>query len=117
MERIIGHTVAYDLEFHDPLDRYIPQPKVVQVYESYELGVVRAAAIEDNLEGYGIESSEAISKALQIIRDIQPDALAERYNRGKKRKYSIEHFLKEKDVKLAVLGTVDRLLDRFYTLL
>lgn len=116
MERVIGHTVAYDLEYHDPLERFIPQPKVVQVYESYDLGVVRAAAIEDNLEGYGIESSEAISKALQIINDIQPGALAERYNRGKKRKYALEHFLKEKDVKIAVLSTVDRLLDRFYTL-
>ena len=116
MERVIGHTVAYDLEYHDPLERFIPQPKVVQVYESYDLGVVRAAAIEDNLEGYGIESSEVISKALQIINDIQPDALAERYNRGKKRKYPLEHFLKEKDVKIAVLSTVDRLLDRFYTL-
>ncbi len=116
MERVIGHTVAYDLEYHDPLERYIPQPKVVQVYESNDLGVVRAAAIEDNLEGYGIESSEAISKALQLIQGIQPDALAERYNRGKKRKYPLEHFLKTKDVKMAILSTVDRLMDRFYTL-
>ena len=116
MERVIGHTVAYDLEFNDPLQRYIPQPKVVQVYESNDLGVVRAAAIEDHLAGYGIESSDAITKALKIISDIQPDTLAERYNRGKKRKYPIEHFLKEKDVKAAVLSTVDRLLDQFYTL-
>ena len=116
MERVIGHTIAYDLEYHDPLDRYIPLPKVVQVYESNDLGVVRAAAIEDNLESYGIEISEHISKALKIISDIQPDALAERYNRGKKRKYPIDHFLKDKEVKIAVLSTVDRLLDRFYTL-
>lgn len=116
MEKVIGHTVAYDLEYHDPLERYIPQPKVVQVYESNELGVVRAAAIEDNLEGYGILSSDTLSKVLQIIKDIQPDALADRYNRSKKRKYPIEHFLKDKEAKLAILSTVDRLLDRFYTL-
>ena len=116
MERVIGHTVAFDLEYHDSLSRYIPKPKVVQVYESHELGVVRAAAIEDNLEGYGIEHSDAISKVLQILNDIQSDRLAERYNRGKKRKYPIEHFLKEKEVKVAILNTVDRLLDRFYSL-
>ena len=47
MERVIGHTVAYDLEYIEPLERFIPQPKVVQVYENNILGVVRAAAIED----------------------------------------------------------------------
>ena len=116
VERVIGHTVAFDLEFHDSLSRYIPLPKVVQVYESYELGVVRAAAIEDNLEGYGIEHTDSIIKALQILGDIQPDRLSERYNRGKKKKYPIEHYLKDKDVKTAVLNTLDRLLDRFYSL-
>jgi len=116
VERVIGHTVAFDLEYHDSLDRHIPIPKVVQVYENNDLGVVRAAAIEENLEGYGIQYSESVTNALKIINEIQPDTLVEKYNRGKKRKQAIEHFLKDKDVKAAILSTIDRLLDRFYSL-
>lgn len=116
MERVIGHTIAYDIEYHDSLDRYIPLPKVVQVYENNDLGVVRAAAIEENLEGYGIQHTPAQLRTLKIISDIQPLALVERYNKGKKRKYPIEHYLKDKDVKSAILSTIDRLLDQFYSI-
>jgi superfamily II DNA or RNA helicase len=103
------HQVVYDLSpFADKL--YLPTAYIVSEDKSGMLAHIKQKALKETVSGFELELTPLRERLFQIIEQLQPKALEDKFRPPKKRKVSLEQMLEERDQARAIAKYVDPLL-------